>query len=118
MAHQIFLMFHKFCRIVFHFSIDSFLFLSSLWLKVCSSPYTFIIDFIRASKEITFELLRCKHVIWKVIENLVLEQRTRTLMTLHLQNYKMSKVKYYVCKIKKFFEKCRVLNKTCCIENM
>ena len=81
MAHQIFLMFHKFCRIVFHFSIHSFLFLSSLWLKVCSSPYTFIIDFIRASKEITFELLRCKHVIWKVIENLVLEERTRTLMT-------------------------------------
>ena len=30
----------------------------------------------------------------------------------------MNKVKYYVCKIKKFFEKCRVLNKTCCIENM
>ena len=105
MAHQIFLMFHKFCRIVFHFSIHSFLFLSSLWLKVCSSPYTFIIDFIRASKEITFELLRCKHVIWKVIEDLVLEQRTRTLMTASSSKLQNEQSEVFCLQNKKVFWK-------------
>ena len=92
-------------------------------------------DFKRASKERTFELLetwRNKHNIWKVIKDgkpkmapcgdnggiwrfilkhsisvhtnpLILEKWTKSWMTVHLLNYKISKVKYYVCEIKKAF---------------
>ena len=37
---------YKFCWIVFRFLVNSFLFLSSLWPKVFSSLYTFMMDFL------------------------------------------------------------------------
>ena len=57
---HIFLKFYKFYRIAFHFPVYSFLFLSSLRLMVFSSLYTFMMDFKKALKLRTLELLETK----------------------------------------------------------
>ena len=56
MGPHIFLKFYKFCRILFHFFVNSFLFVSSLWLKIFSSYKL-------------SNFLRDKHNIWKVIKD-------------------------------------------------
>ena len=44
-----------------------------------------------------------KHSISVHTNPLILEKWTKSWMTVHLLNYKISKVKYYVCEIKKAF---------------
>ena len=69
MTPQIVLKFYRFCRNVFHFPVNSFLFLSSLWLKTFSRLQTFMMDFKRLQKKELLTFLRHKHNIWKVIKD-------------------------------------------------